>query len=117
MRARLRKLQREAAQRRQLSDVPSATMVVRNPTHYAVALKYERGTMAAPQVVARGTDEFAKRIIKTAEEHGVPVIAQPPLARALYAMADVGEEIPVELFHAVAELLDGDLFADIGHGV
>ena len=105
VRARLRKLQRELSQNRMIQEVASATVVVRNPTHFAVALRYERGGMAAPEVVAKGTDQLAQRIIKAAEENGVPVVERKPLARALYAAVDVGQVIPVELYQAVAELL------------
>ena len=105
MRARLRKLQREMAQNRMIQDVASATVVVRNPTHFAVALRYERGVMAAPEVVAKGTDLVAQRIIKAAEENGVAVVERKPLARALYAAVDIGQVIPVELYQAVAEVL------------
>jgi flagellar biosynthetic protein FlhB len=93
-----------ARQRRQLDDVPSATVVVTNPTHIAVALRYERG-MASPKVVAIGADLIAEKIKKVAREAGVPCIENVPLARGLYRAVDVGDEIPVELYQAVAEVL------------
>jgi flagellar biosynthetic protein FlhB len=105
IRARMRRLLREAAQNRTLQDVPAATAVIRNPTHFAVAIRYQRGVTPAPVVVAKGHGAFARRIIDCAERHGVPVLRRPPLARALYAMADVGQEIPADLYHAVAEIL------------
>ena len=106
LKGRVRKLQREMSQqKRMLAEVPDATMVVRNPTHYAVALKYDRDNMAAPLVVASGADAVALRIIDCAEKHGVPVIENRPLARAIFAMVPVGGEIPYELFQAVAEIL------------
>ena len=105
LKARIRRLQRETSQRRALDAVDDATVVVRNPTHYAVALKYERDSMATPQVVASGTDHMALRIIRRAEEKGIHVIENRPLARALYSMVPVGQEIPYELFQAVAEIM------------
>lgn len=105
VRSRLRKLQKDAASRRSLREVPDATVVVTNPTHYAVALKYESGRMSAPVVVAKGTDAMARRIRVLAEEHGVPVLERKPLARALYKFVEVGQEIPFEFYRAIAELL------------
>lgn len=105
IRSRIRRAQREAATRRTLTEVPNATMVITNPTHYAVALKYETGANSAPIVIAKGTDAFARRIAETAREHGVPVFERKPLTRAIYALADVGDEIPVEFYRAIAELL------------
>jgi flagellar biosynthetic protein FlhB len=101
MRARQRKM---ALSRRQLQDVPKATVVVTNPTHIAVALQYERG-MLSPKVVAMGADLIAERIKKLAREAGVPCVENVPLARGLFASVDVGDEIPVELYQAVAEVL------------
>jgi len=105
VRARIRRMQKEAAQRKTLRDVPQATVVITNPTHYAVALKYQSGAMKAPRVVAKGSGAFARRIAAVAREHGVPVLERKPLTRALYALADVGKEIPLEYFRAVAEIL------------
>ena len=87
-----------------MAAVPTATVVVANPTHFAVALKYEPG-MAAPLCVAKGVDALALRIRALAEEHRVPVVENPPLARALHASVDVDEEIPVEHYKAVAEVI------------
>lgn len=102
---RLRKLQREAARMRMLQDVPTASVVLTNPTHFAVALRYERGVNKAPKVVAKGTGLLAKRIARLARDHGVAVLERKPLARALYASVEVGQEIPDTLFRAVAEVL------------
>jgi len=90
--------------KRMLAAVPSATVVVTNPTHFAVALRYERG-QSAPEVVAKGADHLALRIRTLAREHGVPIVENPPLARSLYGRAEVGDRIPAELFEAVAEVL------------
>jgi flagellar biosynthetic protein FlhB len=96
---------RQLASRRMLAAVPEADLVVMNPTHYAVALKYDESTMAAPKVVAKGADLLALRIRDLAVEHRVPVLQSPPLARALYAHAEVDQEIPTVLFGAVAQVL------------
>jgi flagellar biosynthesis protein FlhB len=96
---------RQLASRRMLAAVPEADLVVMNPTHYAVALKYDEATMAAPKVVAKGSDLLALRIRDLAAEHQVPVLQAPPLARALYAHAEVDQEIPAVLFGAVAQVL------------
>lgn len=87
------------------TSVPKADVVVTNPTHYAVALQYDRGTMKAPTVVAKGTGFMALRIREIAKEAGVPIMERKPLARALYASVEVGKEIPYELYKAVAEVL------------
>jgi flagellar biosynthetic protein FlhB len=87
-----------------MADVPQADVVVTNPTHYSVALRYD-STKTAPEVVAKGQDLVAKRIRELAREHGVPVISDPPLARALHASVEIGREIPEELFSGVAALL------------
>ena len=94
----------EMSRRRMLTDVPLADVVVVNPTHFAVALRYD-GKAPAPQVVAKGQDLIAAAIRKVAEEHGVPVLANPPLARALYREVEIGGLVPEELFAAVAEVL------------
>ena len=88
-----------------MKEVPKATAVIVNPTHYAVALFYQPGNMAAPRVVAKGKNYLALRIRQKAVENQVPLIENPPLARALYASVDVGQEIPEHLYRAVAELL------------
>jgi flagellar biosynthetic protein FlhB len=105
IKGRIRRLQREMARRRMLNDVPRATVVITNPTHVAVALEYRRGSMAAPLVLAKGSDHIAARIRERARQHGVPIVENQPLARALFAAADVGETIPASLFSAVAEVL------------
>ena len=85
-----------------MAAVPEATVVITNPTHYAVALKYESGKMAAPVCVAKGVDHMALSIRQVAEEHDVPIVENPPLARALYAAVELDEEIPAEHYKAVA---------------
>ena len=102
---RIRRAQREAARRRMLSAVPKATVVITNPTHYAVALEYRREAMSAPRVLAKGQDKLAARIREIAREAGVPIVENVTLAQALYRGVDVGDEIPGELFGAVAEVL------------
>ncbi len=104
IKARVRRVQREMIRKRMLASVPQATVVVTNPTHYAVALRYQRG-QAAPEVVAKGTDALALKIRSIAREHGVPIVENPPLARAIHKQVDVGEYIPGDLFEAVAEIL------------
>jgi flagellar biosynthetic protein FlhB len=101
MRAKQRQMSK---QRRQLEDVPNATVVVTNPTHFAVALRYDRG-MTSPKVVAVGADLIAQRIKKIAAGAGVPLVENVALARGLYKAVQVGDEIPVELYQAVAEVL------------
>lgn len=104
-RQRIRQRQREFSRRRMMAEVPSATVVITNPTHYAVALRYEAGQSGAPRVVAKGQDKIALKIRELAKENDVPVIESPPLARALHAQVKLGEEIPAELYRAVAEIL------------
>lgn len=105
VKGRQRSRQREIAQRRMLAAVPKADLVVMNPTHYAVALKYDEGSMAAPRVVAKGADLLAMRIRDVAREHEVPVLQSPMLARALYAHGELDREIPAALYGAVAQVL------------
>ena len=105
VKARIRQLQREMAKRRMMAEVPTADVVVTNPTHYAVALKYTEGKMRAPVVVAKGADEVAAKIREIAAEHKVAMLEAPPLARALYRHAELGDEIPAALYTAVAEVL------------
>lgn len=100
----LKRRQREMAVRRMMAAVPDADVVITNPTHFAVALRYARA-LPAPQVVAKGADNVAFRIIATARESGVTVIQDPPLARSLFATAEVGQYIPADAFGAVAEIL------------
>jgi|tagenome__1003787_1003787.scaffolds.fasta_scaffold20936254_3 flagellar biosynthetic protein FlhB len=100
----IRRRQREAARARMMADVPTADVIVTNPTHFSVALKYD-GTSSAPQVVAKGQDLVALRIREIAAEAGVPIVPDPPLARSLHATVEVGQQIPEELFQAVAQIL------------
>jgi flagellar biosynthetic protein FlhB len=105
IKGRVRKIQRDMARNRMLKAVETATVVITNPTHFAVALEYRRGEMAAPVVVAKGQDHMAARIRTVAREHGVPIVENVTLARALYKAADLGDSIPADLFGAVAEVL------------
>jgi len=105
VKGRIRRIQRQMAHRRMLADVARATVVITNPTHYAVALEYKRETMIAPRVVAIGADHLAMKIREKAIAHGVPLIENKPLAQSLYATAEVGQVIPAPLFAAVAEVL------------
>lgn len=104
LRGAIRRKQVESARRRMLSAIPTADVVVTNPTHYAVALRYD-GKRPAPEVVAKGVDHLAATIREIAAEHGIPVLPNPPLARALYREVELGEMIPEEFFAAVAEVL------------
>ena len=105
LRSRIRALHRQQATRRMMVEVKRADVVLRNPVHVAVALRYESGTMRAPKVVAKGARLMARRIVDAATRAGVPVIENPPLARSLYRMVAVGREIPRELYTLVAEVL------------
>jgi flagellar biosynthetic protein FlhB len=105
VKARVRRIQRDMARRRMLHATRTATVVITNPTHFAVALEYRRDRGAAPIVVAKGQDLVAARIREIAREHSVPIIENPPLARALHKGAEVGDAIPADLFAAVAEVL------------
>ncbi len=105
LKGKLRQRQREIAQGNSVSRVPAADLVVMNPTHYAVALKYDETTMAAPHVIAKGADLIALRIRDMAKEHQVPVLQSPMLARALYAHTEIDQQVPAALFTAVAQVL------------
>jgi flagellar biosynthetic protein FlhB len=105
VKAKIKARMREMANRRMLAAVPKADLVVMNPTHFAVALRYDEATMAAPRVVAKGADFLAQRIRDAAHAADVPVLQAPPLARALYAHAEIDREIPAALFSAVAQVL------------
>jgi flagellar biosynthesis protein FlhB len=105
MKARVRRIQRDRARRQMMKEVPKATAVIVNPTHFAVAIRYQMESMAAPLVVAKGKNYLALRIRQKALEHQVPIIENPPLAQALYKSVDVGQEIPAHLYRAVAEIL------------
>ena len=105
MKARIRAQQREMARKRMMAEVPKADVIVTNPTHYSVALKYEDGKMSAPRVVAKGSHLLALKIREIGQQHHVPLLEAPPLARALYHHAELGDEIPQTLYNAVAEVL------------
>jgi len=104
IKAAIRNAQRAMARRRMMSEIPKASVIVTNPTHYAVALSYE-DNMRAPRVVAKGADVLAAKIRELGAQHRVPVLESPPLARALYRNAEIGDEIPEGLYTAVAEIL------------
>ena len=105
MKARLRSLRLDRSRRRMLTAVPRATMVVVNPTHYAVALRYVRSEGGAPTVLAKGLDLIALRIREIAEENSIPIIEDKPLARSLYDAVNIDSAIPSEFYRAVAELV------------
>jgi|SRR5579871_1358160 len=105
MKMRIRRLMRDRIRRNMMKEVPTATAVIVNPTHYAVAIRYQLDWTTAPKVVAKGKNYLALRIRERALEHQVPLIENPPLAQALYKSADVGQEIPAHLYRAVAEIL------------
>lgn len=105
IKGRIRDIQKQRARSRMMQAVPSADVIIRNPTHFAVALKYDMEKNAAPIVVAKGVDELALRIVTIAEENDVVTVENKPLARALYAEVEIGQEIPKEHFGAVAEIL------------
>lgn len=105
IKSKIKQRQQEMARSRMMQQVPSADVVIRNPTHYAVALRYDQDKNRAPQVVAKGKDRIALKIVEIAEENDVYCMENPTLARALYAQVDLGREIPYELYDAVAEVL------------
>jgi flagellar biosynthetic protein FlhB len=105
MKQRIRRIRRDLARRHMMKAVPTATAVIVNPTHYAVALKYSMDSKGAPMVVAKGKNYVALRIRQKAVENQVPLIENPPLAQALYKSVDVGQEIPAQFYRAVAEVL------------
>ena len=105
VKGKIRQMQMQLSQRRMMEAVPTADVIVVNPTHYAVALKYDGGSMRAPRLVAKGVDEVAFRIRELADRHRVAIVSAPPLARALYREGDLGKEIPVRLYAAVAQVL------------
>lgn len=104
IKAKLRQLRAEKSRKRMMGNVPTATVVVTNPTHFAVALKYEQN-MGAPVVVAKGADLVAKRIRELAQKNFVPIVENPPLARALYSLVEIDQEVPEEHYRAVAEVI------------
>jgi len=105
VKAQIRRQQQQMAKRRMMAEVPKADIIVTNPTHFAVALKYSDKDMRAPRVIAKGTDLVALRIRELAQEHNIPVLEAPPLTRALYRHTALGAEIPADLYAAVAEVL------------
>ena len=105
VKGRIRQLQREISQRRMMSDVPQADVVITNPEHYSVALKYTEDERAAPVVIAKGVDQIALKIREIAKAHDVPIVTAPPLARAIYFNAEIEDEIPEGLYVAVAQIL------------
>lgn len=105
IKSKIKQRQQQMAQSRMMQEVPSADVVIRNPTHFAVALRYDQDKNRAPQVIAKGKDYLALKIVEIAEKNNVYTMENPPLARALYAQVDLGREIPFELYDAVAEVL------------
>jgi flagellar biosynthetic protein FlhB len=105
MKGERRRRARELSRGRMLAEVPKASVIVTNPTHYAVALRYDEGDTGAPRIVAMGADHLALKIREVAAASRVPVLEAPPLARALYKHGDVGREVPVALYTAVAQVL------------
>jgi flagellar biosynthetic protein FlhB len=105
VKGRIKTIQRQIAYRRMMADVPKSDVVVTNPTHLALALKYDAKTMASPRLVAKGADLIAQRIREIAVQHNIPIVEDKSLAQALYKSVDLGEEIPEKLFHAVAQVL------------
>ena len=105
IKSKIRSIQQQMARRRMMAAVPSADVVITNPTHVAVAVRYEAGRMEAPVVVAKGQELVAARIREIAREHGVPLVENPPVARLLHQRVEIGQEIPADLFKAVAEVL------------
>jgi flagellar biosynthetic protein FlhB len=105
IKGRLRQLRMERTRRRMMAQVPQSDVVVTNPTHYAVALKYDAATMTAPKMMAKGVDKVAQKIREIAKENGIPVVENPPLARGLYASVEIDQEVTPEFYKAVAEVI------------
>ncbi len=105
IRSRIRQRQRQIASQRMMQAIPTADVIVTNPTHYAIAIRYSPEDMAAPQVVAKGRGIIAQKIKEEGQKHRITTVEDPELARALYATTEVGQEIPAELYPAVAEVL------------
>jgi flagellar biosynthetic protein FlhB len=116
IKSRIRRLRRDLLRRQMMRDVATATTVIVNPTHYAVAIRYDASTMACPKVVAKGRNYLALRIRERAREHDVPVVENPPLARALYSAVEVGRDIPQEFYKAIAEVL-AYIYRTMGHNM
>jgi flagellar biosynthetic protein FlhB len=104
LKGRIRQLRHARMKKRMMAAVPKASVIITNPTHYSVALSYERG-MSAPVCVAKGTDLIALKIREVAKAHNIPIVENVPLARALHATVEIDDEIPVEHYHAVAEVI------------
>ena len=105
VKARIKKIQRELAQQRMMGEVPKATVVITNPTYLAIAIKYEPSEMQAPIIVAKGKRNIAKKIKEVAKENDIPIVEDKPLARSMFDVVEIGDEIPAEFFKAVAEIL------------
>lgn len=105
IKGKIRQRMREVSQRRMMQSLPQADVVITNPTHYAVAVKYDPDESPAPVVLAKGEDFLAQKIKEVAKEHDIEIVENKPLARMLYANVDIGEQIPPELYQAVAEVL------------
>ena len=105
IKSKIRQKQRQIATRRMMEAVPDATVVITNPTHIAIAIKYIDGEMEAPKVVAKGADNIALKIKEIAKEHDVPIMENKPLARMMYEKVEIDEEIPQDMYQAVAEIL------------
>ena len=104
IKGRIRQIRMARAKKRMMASVPKASVIITNPTHYSVALSYERG-MSAPVCVAKGADLIALKIREIAKQHDIPIVENVPLARALYATVEIDDEIPVDHYHAVAEII------------
>jgi flagellar biosynthetic protein FlhB len=104
VKAKIRQLRQSKIKKRMMADVPKASVIITNPTHYSVALRYEQG-MGAPVCVAKGMDNIALKIREVAKEHGIPIVENVPLARALHATVEIDEEVPEEHYRAVAEVI------------
>ena len=105
IKSRIRSLQHQAAKKRLLQEAPKADVIVTNPTHLAIAIRYEPGSMNAPKIIAKGADRIAEKIKEIAHQHDIPVIENKELARNLYKLVEIGEDVPIQLYKAVAELL------------
>ncbi len=105
IKGKIRQKMREASMRRMMQDIPSADVIITNPTHFAVAIRYKHNQDSAPTVVAKGADHMAKKIREQAKEHDIEIVENKPLARSLYASVEIGEQIPPELYQSVAEIL------------
>jgi flagellar biosynthetic protein FlhB len=105
IKGKIKQLRAQRARKRMMAQVPKASVIITNPTHFSVALAYDRGSMSAPVCVAKGVDNVAFRIRDIAKEHDIPIVENVPLARALYATVEIDQEIPVEHYHAVAEII------------